>query len=173
MRFEPDIWGGLHVLCQGHQATCFSRHGLSASIQVENGHSWTLNASEASTQSIMEVRGNLLDFFRMHPWPSGTAWDYHIPFSLEAALSSDNFISVKRAINDVASHSGTKQDDIVISIARETPDHVSQRRPSAWNQHPDSKESYPISFPWASRAPSIRPGMDGRISGQRSRPPST
>ena len=119
----------------------------------------------------MEVRGNLLDFFRMHPWPSGTAWDYHIPFSLEAALSSDNFISVKRAINDVASHSGTKQDDIVISIARETPDHVSQRRPSAWNQHPDSKESYPISFPWASRAPSIRPGMDGRISGQRSRPP--
>lgn len=65
------------------------------------------DASEASTQSIMEVRGNLLDFFRMHSWSSGTAWDYHIPFSLEAALSSDNFISVKRAISDVASHSGT------------------------------------------------------------------
>ena len=42
VRFEPDIWGGLHVLCQGHQATFFSRHGLSASIQVANGNSWTL-----------------------------------------------------------------------------------------------------------------------------------
>ena len=105
VRFEPDIWGGLHVLCQGHQATFFSRHGLSASIQVANGHSWTLNASEASTQNIMEIQGNLLDFFRMHSWASGTVWDYHIPFSLEAALSSGNFNSVKRAISDVASHS--------------------------------------------------------------------